>query len=743
MPTDLLAGATKRQPVDLLAQQPATTSESAAPGGTSAIGIASNLGGGFNTGLAQVLGLPVDLVNAALARVSGGPEATSFAETAQGLKGQLGGQIGQIVQAGEPEAAARPRFDQALGGGQQFAGLLEGTPLAGAEPQTGVERITRRIGEELGATAVPLIGQAGRAVRGAEAATPVVRSLIEGFRQAPAATTATEIGLATTAGAGGALAQEVFPESQGAELAGQLIGGLGPVAATGAVRGAAQGIRSKIRPTTPEAVRREVAEQLQTSSTDPNRAVANIEGAQAQAARTPGFELETGQAVNDPGISALQKRRMQVSPALQGQVETMRANSNQAMRQSLDQIAPANDAGVIEFQQGVRQSVDQMLGALDKRIADATKLADDQARLLGTGRSQAEASDVTRDELQNAADAFLEADRAMFNAVDPFNAARAPVSKIDQAITGIRRDRSPAEAAANFPSDIAEAFGRIAPKETRPASTILGPTGAPARAAQALPREASFKDLRAFRSRILDEIRMEQSRVPSNRRRVSNMVKIRESVDATLDDIAAGNTASPGDAVERLRAANAFHREGVQKFRQGPVGRVLRKGKLGEDAVPRSATIGEFFRSGKGSRESVDSLTRALGSNATPAVEDFVADEIFAKTVGTNGRVDPQRLQRWMTQNRQPLAAFPSVRQKLGNVANAERLVAERVGLRARSAADVEKGALGLVLNRDPETVTKGLWRAATLPSACAKCADWSKATRRQRLGSSAPFGRT
>ncbi|MGI9484845.1 MAG: hypothetical protein ACR2RF_02980, partial [Geminicoccaceae bacterium] len=177
----------------------------------------------------------------------------------------------------------------------------------------------------------------------------------------------------------------------------------------------------------------------------------------------------------------------------------------------------------------------------------------------------------------------------------------------------------------------------------------------------------------------------------------------------TLDDISAGNTAAPPDAVERLRAANAFFREGSEKFRRGPVGRVLRKSKLGEDAVPRSATIGEFFRAGKGSRESVDSLTRALGANATPAVEDFVADEIFAKTVGTNGRVDPQRLQRWMTQNRQPLAAFPSIRQKLGNVANAERLVTERIGLRARSAADVDKGALGLVLNRDPETVTKSL----------------------------------
>ena len=508
---------------------------------TSAVGLASNLGGGFNTGLAQVLGLPVDLVNSALGLVGAGSE--------------------------------RP-----VGGSAQLTGFLEGTPFEGREPQTGIERITRRIGEEVGATAVPL-GAAGAAARaGVGAGSALGRAVTEGFRQAPGGVAATEAGLGASAGVGAGLAQEVFPGNQAAELAGQLTGGLGPLAVKGVAKKAAQAISAKVKPTRPESVQREVAEQLQVASTDPNRAVANIEAAQQQVARTPGFELETGQAVNDAGISALQKRRMDVSPALVGQVQTMRANSNQALRESLDQIAPTNDAGVIEFQGGVRQSVDRMLLALDKRIADATKLADEQAGLLGTGRSQAEASDVVRDELQNAADNFLDADRAIFTAVDPFNALRSPVDKITASIRGIRSSRSPAEAAANFPSDIVEAFGRISPQETVPASTVLGPSVPPSLRAR-LPRDASFKDIRAFRSRILDEIRQEQSRVPSNRRRISNMVKIRDSVDATLDDIANGSTGGPTDAVERLRAANAFHKEGVDKFRKGPVGRVLRKSR--------------------------------------------------------------------------------------------------------------------------------------------------------------------
>ena len=667
MPTDLLASK-RRKPIDLLA---APLAAKASPE-TTAIGLASNVGGGFNTGLAQVLGLPVDLVNSALGLVGAGSE--------------------------------RP-----VGGSAQLTGLIKGTPFEGRAPQTGAERLTRRVGEELGGAAVPMGAAAGAVRLGAKAAGPVGRAMLQPFQQAPGAVTAAETGLAGTAGLGAGIAQEIAPGSQGAEIAGQLAGGLGPIAAAGAIRGTARGIGRKIKPTRPAAVEREVAEQLQAASIDPDRAIRNIEQSQQFAQQTPGLAFETGQAVDDAGLAALQKRRMQASPALQGQVEQARGEANQALRGALDQIAPPNQTGVIEFQQGVRKSVSQMLGALDKRIADAVGLADEQARILGTGRSPAEASDMARDELQSAADAFTQETRRMYGAVDPFDAVKSPVDKITASIRGIRRDRSPAEAAANFPGDIVRAFGKIAPRQTIAASPILGPTGVPARSAKILPREASFKDIRAFRSRILDEIRMETSRVPSNRRRVANLVKVRESVDATLDDIAQGSTGASTDAVERLRAANAFHRAGVDKFRKGPVGRVLRKGRLGEDVVPRSATIGEFFRSGKGSRESVDALNRTLGENAIPGVEDFVADEIFAKTVGTNGRIDPQRLKRWMTQNRQPLAAFPTVRQKLVKIEDAERLVNERIGLRAKSAADVEKGALGLVLNRDPETVTKGL----------------------------------
>ncbi len=653
-------------------EQPAPAAATApqAPAETSLTGLASNLGGGFNAGLAQVLGLPVDLVNAALGMVGAGS-------------------------------------DQPVGGSAQLQGLIEGTPLAGAEPQTFAERMTRRVGEEIGATAVP-IGAAGAVARGGRAATSALgRAVTQPFQAAPAATTATELGLASSAGAGAGLAQEVAPGSTGAELAGQVAGGLGPSAATSLARGAARGFQRNIRPIRGPAVQREAAERLQTTSIDPDRAVANIERNQALARQTPGLEVETAALAGDPGISALQKQRTQANPQLQGAIEGMRASANQTLRQSLDDIAPANDAGVIEFQAGVRQSVDRMLGAVDKRIDDAIKSADQQISQLGTGRGSAEASDATRAELQAAATEFTQQARLKFDQVDPFDTVETTVDKITAAIRGIRRNRSPAENAANFPSDIVQALGRIAPRNQVPASPILGPGGQTARPAQVLPRVATFKDIRAFRSRILDEIRLEESRIPSNRRRTANLNRILKGTDETLDDIALGKTDAPSDAVERLRAANSFFKAGNDKFRKGPVGRVLRKGKLGDDLVPRSATIAEFFRAGKGSRESVNALTDALGDKIVPEVEDFVADDIFAKTVGTNGRIDPQRLRRWMTQHRQPLQSFPTIRQKLANAASAEDLVAERVGLRARTARDVDKGILGLVLNRDPEDAIK------------------------------------
>src|SRR5690606_13338094 len=68
--------------------------------------------------------------------------------------------------------------------------------------------IVRRVGREIGRNSIPALGVASRATQ-------------------PLRTLAAETGLTLGSGAGGALANEMAPGNVGAEVAGQVLGGLG------------------------------------------------------------------------------------------------------------------------------------------------------------------------------------------------------------------------------------------------------------------------------------------------------------------------------------------------------------------------------------------------------------------------------------------------------------------------------------------------------------------------------------
>jgi len=146
----------------------------------SALGsIATQAGAGSQEGIAQMLGLPVDVVSSAL---------SGF--------GELTGLYGPI--------------ERPIGGSQFFDELIRPLRANVPEPATAAERIARRTGEEVGAASVALP---------LAFASPAVRA-------APFTTASVEGASALGAGAGAGLLSEQFPESQAADIVGALAGGL-------------------------------------------------------------------------------------------------------------------------------------------------------------------------------------------------------------------------------------------------------------------------------------------------------------------------------------------------------------------------------------------------------------------------------------------------------------------------------------------------------------------------------------
>jgi len=168
MPVDLLVG--RKKPRDLLSSSQSPYDETYFAQGTS----------GVNEGIANVLGLPVDIANTAIGLGMRGANRALGTELQPSQKPFLGSRF--IREGLEDIGSIRP------------------------ESQDPRKQVVRRIGQEVGASVVPggtVIGQAARPVR------------------AGAKLLASSVG----SGTGGAIAEQVAPDNAIAEMAGQVIGG--------------------------------------------------------------------------------------------------------------------------------------------------------------------------------------------------------------------------------------------------------------------------------------------------------------------------------------------------------------------------------------------------------------------------------------------------------------------------------------------------------------------------------------
>jgi hypothetical protein len=149
-------------------------------GGNSAAGLLGQFGAGTQSGIANVAGFPVDAVT------------------------------GVINAVGQGTGLYDP-IEKPFLGSQSISGMLEPFRAGVPEPSTRAERMTRRVGEEAGASAVLL---------------PAALASIPAAMARPGATAMAEGASSLGSGLGAGVAGEVAPGSGIAEIAGALAGGI-------------------------------------------------------------------------------------------------------------------------------------------------------------------------------------------------------------------------------------------------------------------------------------------------------------------------------------------------------------------------------------------------------------------------------------------------------------------------------------------------------------------------------------
>lgn len=293
------------------------------------------VGAGMHRGFASTLGLPVDLANTALGVIGLG------SETPVGGSRWIKDRFGDVGVDIDRKA------------------------------QTSAGRIAARAGEEIGGMAVPMAGAMAIPARELSATGNAVREALAGTG------TLDRIGqgvVSAGAGAGAGVAQEAAPNSQWAELAGGLAGGL----ATGAGVGALQAGVSVAAPFLSQGARESAAgAALRRFSANPDALETNL--ATAPREIVPGSKLTTAQAVQDPGLAALERTVRSEDPQVGGAFAIRDAERAGAQRAAIDAQAPAGPGapdvaamakGRLErFQDAAGARVERMQGGVDRQAA--------------------------------------------------------------------------------------------------------------------------------------------------------------------------------------------------------------------------------------------------------------------------------------------------------------------------------------------------------------------------------------
>ncbi|MGF7213101.1 hypothetical protein GGE65_007737 [Skermanella aerolata] len=429
-------------------------------------------GSGVNRGIASAAGMPVDLVNAGLNLAGLGTEKP------------VGG-----------SEWWKDRMGNVIDGAQVMTGNKPtGRAIIDAKAQTQAGRIAARVGEELGATALPM-GAAMSLPRAASATGRAIQSSLAGVNNWDRGA---QFGMAVGSGVGAGVAQEAAPGNQWAELAGSLAGGLGagaglyaggqavniaaPLISQGAREQAAGNVIRRFN-TPIEDMRARLIEQGYTPD-DAQRMAQRIadQGLEAglesaDRSLVDGSKLTTAQSMQNPGLAQLERVLRSEDAQQGGRFAVRDAERAAAQRGAISAQAPEGRGaeGVADMVQG---RFNQFRTDTADQVTGAQAATDLQLGLLGPGQDAVAAGGVIRKDLADARTAAKRGEKNLWSALDQNQDLALEMSAGREAALRMRKE--------------------IGPYAAAPTGDVAGILDAAAQ----LPGVVRFADLQQLRSRV-------------------------------------------------------------------------------------------------------------------------------------------------------------------------------------------------------------------------------------------------
>lgn len=644
---------------DLAAITGAAAAPAAAPGGSwldtlrNAVSTVNDQGAylarGARRGVANIVGLPVDAVNAAIS-LTGAPVSQ------------------------KPFLGSRS-IDEILGG---FGAIPEVRP-----PETFVERGLNRVGEEIGATAIP-VGAAVHAgkmgVQAARELPTLTRMFVEPAAINPGRFTAKEMATSVAAGGGAAGANEMTraagaKEGGTVQQIGDLLGALGGAFTLGAARVVSKPIadvgnavfrRDKF---SNEVVKNNVVDRLGNSA----ESLAKVEGQPIDTQplvdaimngrrvdeTIPGFRESLADRTGDPGLAALEYGRQSGPNA--GQFVQRRAENTGAIDQAMNANAPdGNPAALrseLDLERG-RRLTDA--GVQTQNAQDAFDRATQALRPVMTGEGRGA---NIRTALEGAS---AEARNIVRDAWEPLNRAANPVDMAPLAddFAVINHGLSTAERERFRPNEATIPQRLSGEREIAPA--VRDAEGNVVTPAQTETIMQPVNEVTGLRSALTDAAREARDAGRVNEARIIDDHVT--ALDQYLDN------AVPPELRQQYDAARAATRDYNDRFTrpQSATAQTLDRTQ-GQYTQPDNAIAGKFVQADEGNIAEFRNLMREAGNDERTV--SAVRDQILAD-VRDRGLLDrPEQLADYLRRYNTVLsdARFNGVRADLDNAAGLRR----------------------------------------------------------------------
>jgi hypothetical protein len=606
--------------------------EAAAP---QAQGALATIPRGFNTGLANVLGFPVDVANMALSGVD---------------------RIAGTQLSGDQPVMGSRFLRKALRGFDRVP-ALQNVTYDSLEDLNPSDRKFAVAGETLGGSMLPAAAPYLMA-RGAISTPRVMQPVVDAVRRSPGAFGATEAGLAAGSAQGAMIAEHVAPGSEGARFAGEVAGGvLNPTAVVrGAVNlgsGPVRQVYNAFSPAGRERAAADIVQGVLRESGEDTDAVINA----LRASDPFKLDLTSGQRTGSQGLLAIERRLAADSPQFAASMEAKPGEAFNFLRANAEAVAASGQPQALVA--GAQERVGQTVGLARTRERMAREAAERaRAPISDVNRPQmAQAGVQAREALEAAKQSAKGTERAAWEAV-PRDIAIEPENVI-QARETIRARLLPNEALPQPVETFTRGLARDADQTVD--TGVLDAAGRPITREGAA--EATSGELLRLRSRALTMARDARARGDFDLANQMNLI-----AEGALDDL--GNISD---------SARSYTRELSQRFRQGFAGDVLARDATGGPRIEPEQTLERAFGTGGTPADvRMRQLTEAAdfggqGAAMLTQQDQFLRGAARNMINESTGRVDPNRLARFQRENAALLERFPSLKRDLANAESAER----------------------------------------------------------------------